>query len=116
MPIVYLGRSLFGIGTALTSELALRLPDTFAGVREKKYLRAVLNATTIDIPIGFFAILLSIFTIKNSPIRFTTKAFAGDQFYKTKIPPAHSFFARCLGNLRANFKAIRQILVSYKLL
>ena len=33
-----------------------------------------------DIPTGCFTIFLSILMIKNLPIRFTTKAIAGDQF------------------------------------
>ena len=46
--------------------------------------------------------LLSILMIKNLPIRFTTKATAGDQFNKTEI--AHKvFLLSVLGILGLNF-------------
>ena len=84
-----------------------------SGTAESKLLHHINHKALIfktvcgffDILFGCFTILLSILMVKNSPIRFTMKAIAGDQFDKTEIP--HTvFFARCLGNLRAKFQGI----------
>ena len=54
--------------------------------------------------------LLRNFTVnfddQNFPIRFTTKAIAGDQFYKTKIPYI-VFLLNVLEIFGPNFKAMR---------
>ena len=61
----------------------------------------------------FSSIFQSSLMTKNLAERVTTKAIAGDKFWKN-ANPSHDFYVRCLGSLRAKLRANHQIVIPYK--